>query len=92
MESRATSGNEIGKWPRPDSNRGPRDYESLALTAELRGRCRLVTQIDEADSIVGMIQILLGKVKPRIFADYGVHFGTDRWHLRASEATGTGRA
>src|SRR5437868_1456832 len=26
------------QWPRPDSNRGPRDYESLALTTELRGR------------------------------------------------------
>jgi integrase len=25
------------EWPRPDSNRGPSDYESPALTAELRG-------------------------------------------------------
>ncbi len=28
----------IRKWPRPDSNWGPGDYESLALTAELQGR------------------------------------------------------
>lgn len=27
-----------GKWPRSDSNRGPSDYESPALTAELQGR------------------------------------------------------
>jgi integrase len=26
------------EWPRPDSNRGPSDYESPALTAELQGR------------------------------------------------------
>ena len=30
--------NRTRKWPRSDSNRGPSDYESPALTAELQGR------------------------------------------------------
>ena len=30
------------KWPRSDLNRGPSDYESPALTAELQGHMRVV--------------------------------------------------
>src|SRR5437867_10211844 len=31
-------GNEMAKWERSDSNRGPRVYETPALTAELRSQ------------------------------------------------------
>ena len=38
------------EWPRPDSNRGPSDYESPALTAELRGRSVLKQGTSDASA------------------------------------------
>lgn len=38
LASTCASSRSDTEWPRPDSNWRPRDYESLALTAELRGR------------------------------------------------------
>jgi hypothetical protein len=42
-------------WPLPDSNQRPIDYESTALTAELRGLTTLIAQVgwvreNEADT------------------------------------------
>ena len=38
MDSQASLGLSQGWWARSDLNRGPSDYESPALTAELRAR------------------------------------------------------
>ena len=34
----------LSVWARQDSNLGPRDYESLALTAELRALTRMLVR------------------------------------------------
>ena len=45
------------EWPLPDSNRGPTDYESAALTAELRGHIFLKQPLAAFSSCAEMLSV-----------------------------------